>query len=170
MQIRNFKWWQLGLAAIVVSAIGGLSGGKGKNGEKKVYNKFKQAPWAPPAWLFAPAWTLNNFFLLRALNQILAEKMNDRQRLLILQLPIWLIFFSFGYIYSKKKSPILVATWTVSDAVLAGLSFVAAYKENKKLANNFLPLLSWTSFASSVAGYQALKNDDPLLGTKALLV
>lgn len=63
----------------------------------------------------------------------------------------------------------MVAAWTVSDAVLAGLSFVTAFKENKKLANNFLPLLSWTSFASSVAGYQALKNDDPLLGTKALL-
>jgi translocator protein len=168
MAIKTFKWWQIGIAALVVSAIGRLSSGR-SNSEKEAYTKFKQAPWAPPAWLFAPAWTLNNFFLLKALNQMLADRMSDHQRLLVLQLPIWVIFFSFGYIFARKKSPILVATWTLSDAVLAGLSFVTAYKQNKKLAYNFLPLLSWTSFASSVAAYQALKNDDKLIGTRAIL-
>ena len=88
---------------------------------------------------------------------------------MLLQMAIWAIFFSFGYVYFNKKSPILAAIWTLSDMGLATRSFVLAYQYDKKIAYHYLPLLGWTSFASTLAGYQALKNPDPLLKTRALL-
>ena len=103
--IKNATDWQLGLASVVISAIGGLSSGLPNIEERKLYDKqLKQAPWAPPGWVFAPAWTINNFFILKALQQLLTRSdIPAKQKLLIRQAIIWLIFFSFNYIYFNKK-------------------------------------------------------------------
>ncbi len=170
INFSKLKWWQLGLLSLAVSAVGGLSGMKSKKNEIKLYNmQLKQAPWAPPAWLFAPAWTVNNYFLLLALQHLLEKDIPEKKKLLLLQSMIWVIFFSFGYVYFNKKSPLLAAIWTMSDAALAAASFYTAYKTDKKLACYYLPLLAWTTFASTIADYQALKNADPVFKTTALL-
>ena len=57
----------------------------------------------------------------------------------------------------------------MSDAVLATASFIIALKDDKKLALDYLPLVLWTGFASTLADYQALKNPDPVFKTQALL-
>ncbi|MGN6566317.1 MAG: TspO/MBR family protein [Flavipsychrobacter sp.] len=167
----KLKWWHFALIAAGVSFIGGLSGGTTKKQEIKLYNKKnKQAPWAPPSWLFAPAWTFNNFFLIKALIKILnKENVTEKRRLMLLQGAIWAIFFSFNYIYFRKKSPIMAATWTMADAVLATASLILALKKDKKLALDYLPLVLWTGYASTVADYQALKNPDPVFHTPPML-
>ena len=167
---KKLKWWQVALISVAVSALGSLSGLISSKKQKKVYNaKFKQAPWSPPAWAFAPAWTINNFFLINALRRILAKDMPDKRKLMLLQAGIWAIFFSFNYVYFRKKSPVLAAIWTMSDNVLAIASMLVSLRSDKKNALNFLPLVLWTSYASTLAYYQALKNPDPLLHTGALL-
>ena len=165
----NLNRWQLILAAVAVSLLGSLAARKNKQ-QRKLYEKeLKQAPWAPPAWLFAPAWMLNNFFLLMGLQKLLQqEDIPSQQKLLIFQACIWLIFFSFGYVYFKKKSPLLAATWTIADAALATGSFIISNKENKYLSYTYLPLVVWTSYASTVAVYQALKNPDSALNIHPL--
>lgn len=184
----KYSWLAVGLATVAVSAIGALSAKKTQKRSKTtlsvncdvhdvkaepvIYTKeLKQAPWAPPAWLFGPAWTFNNYFLLRALQQLLhtPKEFEEKKKLLYLQAGIWGIFFSFGHVYFRKRSPVLAAAWTVADAALAGLSFQIAHKRDKKLSYLYLPLLAWTSFASTVASYQAAKNPDPVLETKALV-
>jgi len=184
----KYPWWAAALATVAVSAIGAISAKRSQKrtnatlsvncdiedvkAEPVVYTKeLKQAPWAPPPWLFGPAWTFNNYFLLRALQQLLhsPKEFEDKKKLVYLQAGIWGIFFSFGHIYFRKRSPVLAAAWTVADAALAGLSFQIAHKNDKKLSYLYLPLLAWTSFASTVASYQAAKNPDPVLETKALV-
>lgn len=170
MNYSKLKWWQIGLLSLALSTIGGLASMKSKKKERKLYNKqLKQAPWAPPAWLFAPAWTVNNYFLLTGLQHLLESDIPEKKKLLLLQSMIWVIFFSFGYVYFNKKSPILALIWTTADAKLAAISFYIAYKSDKKLALHYLPLLIWTTFASTLSDYQALKNADPVFKTKALL-
>lgn len=153
------------MLALAVSALGALSTATPKRKQRRVYNKkFKQAPWAPPGWLFGPVWTINNFFLLKALIIILSmNKGQDKKQLLYQQAMIWIIFFTFGFVYFKKKSPILAAIWTIADNILAVSGFIKAGKFNKQLSFYYLPLLTWTAFAGSVAVYQALKNEDPFL-------
>ena len=167
---NKLKWWQVALISIAVSALGSLSGLRSSKQQKKIYDtKLKQAPWAPPAWLFAPAWTVNNFFLINAILRIMNKDMPEKRKLLLLQAGIWAIFFSFNFVYFRKKSPILAAIWTMSDNILAIASMLVSIKSDKKLALNYLPLTLWTSFASTLADYQAVKNPDPVFKTKALL-
>jgi benzodiazapine receptor len=167
----KLNWWQVALISAVVSAIGGLASMQSSKKNRSVYdNKLKQAPWAPLGWLFAPAWNFNNFFLLIALQKLLkSADVPDKKKLLVLQAMMWIVYFSFGYVYFKKKSPLLAAAWTMSDGALATTSFAIALKSDKKLAMNYLPLMAWTGFASTVANYQALKNPDPVFRTKAIL-
>lgn len=162
---RQLKWWQIALLAVAVSFLGKLSTGQKNNGETKIYEKeLQQAPWAPPGWLFGPAWTLNNFFLLIGLQILLQRRdLPAYKKLLVLQAFIWIIFFSFGYVYFNKKSPILAAIWTIMDTALAAASFVISRRQNRKLAYTYLPLLIWTAFASSIAVYQAVQNPDPIV-------
>jgi len=173
MELKEYirrPWWQIALLSIGLSALGGLASGLSGNNERKLYNKkLKQTPWAPPAWVFGPVWTLNNTFILLALQRLLDSDMPQKKKLLILQGVMWVVFFSFGYVYFNKKSPLLAAAWTFSDAALAFASFAFAAKTDKKLAMLYLPLLAWTGFASTLAGYQALTNDDPVVKTKAVL-
>ena len=158
-------WWQIVLVSVGVSLLGRLSGGKTKKAEQKLYNlKLDQAPWAPPAWIFGVAWPVNNIFILLALQKLLSrEDIPEKKKLLILQAAIWTIFFSFGYVYFRKKSPVLAAVWTMADAALSISSFVLANKAGKKLSYYYVPLVVWTSYASTVAVYQALMNADPVL-------
>jgi tryptophan-rich sensory protein len=168
--IKKLKWWQIALIAAAVSFLGKLAGGTNGDEQKLYTKKLKQAPWAPPAWAFAPAWTANNFFLLLGLQRLLQnDNISEKRKLLILQAMIWIVFFSFNYVYFNKRSTVLAAIWTVSDAVLATSSLILANKLDKKVAASYLPLTIWTLFASTLAGYQALKNADTALGTPALL-
>jgi len=162
---KEIKWWHVVLATIVVSVFGAVSTGFGKKNQRKLYeHKLKQAAWAAPAKLFGPAWAVNNYFLLKALKQLFESwSIPGKNKLIIKQAAIWLIFFSFGYVYFKKKSPILAVIWTAADAWLATSSFANAIRSNKRLVFNYLPLLGWTGYAASVALSQALKNPDPVL-------
>jgi tryptophan-rich sensory protein len=99
-----------------------------------------------------------------ALQEILKNPENEEAKsLLKLQVFIWLIFFSFGYIYFNKKSPVLAAVWTITDFLLAAASLKIALRTDKKLASYYTPLLGWTGFAGTLAVYQAAKNPDPIV-------
>lgn len=174
MSLKNLlsrPWLQIAGLTVAASVLGVLSSGSRGKQQKYYAKELKEPSWAPPGWVFGPAWTINNVFLIKALIQLL-DKQKDiphRNKLLILQGVIWLNFFSFGYVFFKKRSPWLGAAITQSDALAALGSFVLAYKANKKFSLNYLPLTLWTWFAGSIAWYTALKNPDRLLRTKALL-
>ncbi len=136
-------WWQVAVVTVAVSLLGALFPGVSKKRKRRLYNKqLKQAPWAPPAWVFGLAWSANIFFLSLALRQLLQrDDIPQKKKLLIQQAIIWFIFFSFGYVYFKKKSSVLAAVWTLADALLAGSSFLSAYKADKSLGYKYLALL-----------------------------
>jgi tryptophan-rich sensory protein len=170
-QKTKLKWWQMALISVAISILGGLSGGNiSSRKQRRYYKELKQAPWAPPGWVFGPAWMVNNFFLLMGLKRLLTDKsIKGKGKILLVQAAIWTIFFTFNHVYFRKKSPILAAIWTNVDMVLALAGFILTFKKDKLASLSYLPLLGWTGFASSVADYQALTNSDQYLKTKALL-
>ncbi len=169
---KPVRWWEVALLTVAVTVLSRLFTGDPQKKNQKFYEKkTKQVAWAPPGWVFGPAWTINNIFLLKALLELLRNRkdMPEQKQLLILQSLIWTVFFSFGYLYFRRKSSLMGGALTVADALLAIASFVIARKANKRLAAHYLPLVVWTSFASTLAVPQAVWNDDELFGTKALI-
>jgi translocator protein len=160
------KTWEIALLALLLSGISRLTASRSSPNAQRFYGRsLKQAPWAPPGWLFGPAWTINNFFLLLALVRILAMKKGPaKNKLLAIQIFVWVIFYSFDYVYFKKESPFLAAIWTHSDSVLALMSLVIGWKEDRELGACYLPLTLWTLYAGTVADFQWANNPDPVLG------
>jgi len=169
---RPARWWEIALLTVAVSIVSRLlMGSPQKQNEEYYEQQTKQPAWAPPGWVFAPAWTLNNIFLIKALLELLRRKKDlpEQKQLLVLQALIWTVFFSFGYFYFRKQSSLMGGMLTVADAGFAIASFALARRVDKPFANNYLPLVIWTVFASTLAVPQALWNDDQLFGVKALI-
>ncbi|WPP51364.1 TspO/MBR family protein [Catalinimonas niigatensis] len=164
-------WWQAGFFLIGVSVLGRISSVSSKQEPKELYKDEIKPKWSPPAWLFGPAWLLNNIFLVWGGRRLLNTRKHFpyRRSLLTLQGIHWLDFITFGYAYFRLKSPILALIWTQGDAIIATRSLkLAAQSTDKKLAITYIPLTLWTCFASSLSWFQALYNPDPLFGTKAM--
>ncbi|MBV9788669.1 MAG: tryptophan-rich sensory protein [Chloroflexi bacterium] len=162
---QQYRWWHglaFGLAANAVSA---LSLGR-RTDQQRYYEGLKQAPFAPPGWVFGPAWTINNISVLwgnlRLLN--LPADTPQRQPLLWLQGASWLIFSTFSYVYFNKRSPILAFTWTGGMYILTICSMLLASKIDRKIVLSLVTLFLWLSLATPVAAYQMIYNEDPLLG------
>ncbi len=168
---KRFPLWQAVLFYAAITVVGFLTSGSQKKSRRFYEKQLKQAPWAPPGWVFGPAWSLINAFLTRALFLLIHErdKTNRDRALLALQGGIWAIFCTFGIVYFRRKSPVMAAVWTLADAGLATASIALARKKGPAFAAQYLPLLVWTYFASTVAVYQALENRDPALDTPQLL-
>ena len=90
------------------------------------------------------------------------EKYKDRntRQLIWLQAFQWWIFITFGYVYFRRHNLILCAIWTQCSALVAAVSFVKARRKGRVAATHYVPLLAWAWYASTVAWYQALQNDD----------
>lgn len=162
----RYRWWHavaFGLAANIVS---GAGTGRGV-ADKEFYEGMEQAPFAPPAWVFGPAWTINNVSVLwgnlRLLN--LPEDTPHKRALLWLQGASWFLYSTFGYVYFRKKSTILAFVWTAAFWVLTVASLALSLKAGRKdIAASLGSLISWLTLATPVAAYQAARNPDELLG------
>lgn len=177
IQPKRFKWYHAALFFAAVTVAAGLSARSSRQRSREqqheddqdFYRKQKLPVWAPPAGLFGPAWTLNTLCLtwagLRLLNK--PGWFPNRRALLLLQALHWLDFTTFGYVYFRRKSPILALVWTPADALLNTAAYTLARPYDRQLANAYLPVMAWTWFATSVAAYQALYNPDRGLGLEA---
>lgn len=162
---ERYRWWHaaaFGLAANLLPL-------PSYDRDEAIYRSFKQASFAPPPWVFGPAWAINNISVLwgnlRLLN--LPPETPYRRPLLWLQGASWALFATFGTAYFGLSSPILAFTWTSSMYVLTIISAVLASKIDPKILLSLATLLLWLSLASVLSLYQMLVNPDPFFGTPA---
>lgn len=167
-QPDQYRWWHglaFGIAANLISA---LNTGR-RADDRQYYEGLRQAPFAPPGWVFGPAWAINNISVLwgnlRLLN--LPEATPHRRTILGLQGASWAIYSSFSYVYFNKRSPILACTWTSGMYLLTIISILLTSKIDRKIALSLATLFVWLSLATPVAAYQMIYNPDPLLDTPA---
>ena len=165
---RRYCWWHAVAFGLVANSVSGVSVGRNQNDES-FYENMRQAPFAPPAWAFGPAWAINNASVLwgnlRLAN--MPENTPNRRLLLWLQGASWALYSTFAYVYFRKKSPILAFVWTAAMYALTIPSAILSWRIDRKIAWSFLTLLLWLSLATPVALYQMLHNPDSLFGTGA---
>lgn len=162
-----YRPWHAVAFGIAANAVFGMLGRRER--DRRYYERLRQAPFAPPAWSFVPAWTVNNASVLwgnlRLLN--LPGDAPNKRPLLWLQGASWLLYSSFGYVYFRKRSVILGFVWTVSHWLLTIASVHLSRAADPKIALSFVTVLAWLTLATPVTAYQAARNPDGLFGTPA---
>jgi tryptophan-rich sensory protein len=155
---RRYRWWQ---AALFGSALSLLAALPVRN--TRIYEEQRQAPFAPPRWLFGPAWTFNTLASLwgdlRLLNR---RRTPNRSALLTLEGISWFVYATFGWVYFVLKSPVLAFVWTAGMYLVTILQLALARRDRRLLLSR-LPVFAWLSLATPVAWYQLTHNPDPLV-------
>jgi tryptophan-rich sensory protein len=176
----RWRWYQAVIFYVIVQGITfGLSGlvsvikgNSGKSlredifGNPAYFNKLRQSIFAPPSWVFGPAWFINNISVIlgtwRVLNK--PEDTPGRTSFLVLQGASWLNFVVFNAAYFSLHSPIDALVLTFSMFVLTILSgFVAIFRlKDTRVALSLATLFAWLIIALTAASFQAAWNHDDL--------
>jgi len=162
---ERYRWYHALTFGLAVNLVAGLSAGR-RAEDRRFYENFEQASFAPPSWLFVPVWAANNASTLWGNLTLLNQPDNapNRRVLLWLQGASWSLFSTFAWVYFKKKSPILAFVWTATMWLLTIASVLLSLKNDRKITLSLATLLAWLTLATPVAAYQAARNPDQLLG------
>ncbi len=135
-------------------------------GDVSYFRNLKQSVFAPPSWVFGPAWTLNNTSVIWGTLQVLNKPKDTpgRNTFLALQGASWLNYVVFSAAYFTLRSPINAFILTLSMFVLTILSGLVAIFQLKdsKVALSLATLTIWLMIALTAASFQAAWNHDDL--------
>ena len=153
----------------LVSAIKGPAGKDLREnifGNPAYFNELKQSIFAPPSWVFGPAWLVNNISVIWGTWRVLNKPRDTpgRSAFLALQGASWLNFVTFSAAYFSLRSPINALVLTFMMFVLTILSgFVAIFKlKDTAVALSLATLFIWLMIALTAASFQAAWNYDDL--------
>jgi tryptophan-rich sensory protein len=134
--------------------------------DRDFYTGQKQPKFAPPPWLFGPAWTVNNLSViygnLRVMN--MPETTEGRDAYLKLQALSWLDYLIFTPSCFGLRSNVNGAVVTISmfGLTIASL-FVSIFKlKDSRVALSLATLFIWLTLASALAATITLWNRDEL--------
>jgi tryptophan-rich sensory protein len=117
------------------------------------YQTINKAPFNPPNWLFAPAWTI--LFILMAISLYLVWKKSQFPKIFLLQLFLN-FFWSFSFFYLHQ--PILAYIDILVLIVVLIFTIKQFIKIDKLAAYLLYPYLAWISFASILNLYVIILN------------
>ncbi|MBC8071075.1 MAG: tryptophan-rich sensory protein [Deltaproteobacteria bacterium] len=128
-------------------------------GDEEFYASLDQPPWAPPGWVFAPVWAVNNLLNVYA-DLRMASRSSGAARVGFgaSQAAFWATFFGFGVVYFRKRSPVLGFIATAAGTVATAASVGIAARVDKKAALALAPTALWLAFATAVSGVVAKRN------------
>lgn len=167
---RKVKWWEAALFFVAVNGVARLLSIPDKKSQSNYRNK-SNPKWSPPAALFGPVWIINNIIQISGTVKLINSTTDfpDKEKFMAVQALMWLDYVTYPLVGLKYNSTILSAIWTNSFTALAAYSMIKAFQHDKQVALSFLPLTLWGVYASSLANYELVFNDDPLFKTQRLL-
>lgn len=137
------------------------------------YNQFKQPVFAPPDWVFAPVWSVNNALVVWGITRVMnkPEGSPGRERFLALQAASLLEFSAFNAAYFGLNSPINGAVLTVTDlfAIIECMRIALYQMKDWKVVLSLSTLLPWLVLASFTSTAVALWNRDGFYRTEPLV-
>ena len=148
------------LAGLVL--VGQLS--TGRQG-RRYYQDLKRPGFAPPAWTLPVVWGGLNALQLWADRRLVNDRgIEGRNTLLGLRGANWALEGLFNPLFFRARSPVLGEAVRVAQTLNTLATIFAARRTAPGVAVALTPLAGWLTFASTVAGWIAVKNPDPVMG------
>jgi translocator protein len=132
---------------------------------KETYAALDTPRWAPPAWLFGPAWTINDLARIYGdLDVLHRPPSRTRTTVLALEAVNWLAYAAYNpLLFGKRATKISFGVAVLQLAATAGAA-IAGRKLGKRFLLGLAPTAAWLVFATTLAGYVARHNRDEVLG------
>ena len=142
--------WKLIIVILICESAGIISGLIANTGMNPWFETLNKPSWNPPAYLFAPVWTM--LYLLMGISLWLIWKSNtpapQKINLIILfSLQLFLNFW-WSIIFFKFHSPALALLNIILMLILILLTIINFSKISKPAARLLVPYIAWVSFAT----------------------
>ena len=142
--------WKLFIAILICEGTGIISGLIANTGMNPWFDTLNKPWWNPPAYLFAPVWTL--LYLLMGISLWLIWKSNTPapQKINLIILFALQLFLNFWWsiIFFKFHSPSLALLNIILMLILILLTIINFSKFSKAAAWLLVPYIAWVSFAT----------------------
>ena len=142
--------WKLIIAILICESTGILSGLIANTGTNPWFNSLIKPSWNPPAFLFAPVWTL--LYLLMGISLWLIWKSNKpapkKNNAIILFASQLFLNFWWSIIFFKFHSPALALVNIILMLILIMLTIINFSRFSKPAAWLLVPYIAWVSFAA----------------------
>ncbi len=136
---------------IVFTCLAAISGAVTAQTAAVFYGSLNKARWAPPAWLFGPAWTVLYLTMAVAAWRIWRDHGFSRARVALVLYVVQLVFnASWSWFFFAKHS----GWMSTVDAVLlwlsVGATMLAFWPLDHVSGLLFVPYFAWVSFATAL--------------------
>ncbi|MHB8913815.1 MAG: TspO/MBR family protein [Minisyncoccota bacterium] len=117
------------------------------------YGALVKPLWAPPAWLFGPAWAVLYAIIAISFGKVfyLAFIKKELPRMVVLPFALNLVFnFSFTYLQFGLQNNLLAAADILLTLATLAWALLAVYPHRKWVALANIPYFAWVSFATAL--------------------
>ena len=141
---------KLFIAVLICESTGIISGLIANTGMNPWFNTLSKPSWNPPAFLFAPVWTI--LYLLMGISLWLIWKSNTPapqkiNAIILFALQLFLNFW-WSIIFFKFHSPAVALVDIILMLILILLTIISFSKLSKPAAWLLVPYIVWVSFAT----------------------
>jgi translocator protein len=144
------SFWKLVVAIAICEGTGIVSGFVSQANMNPWFDALNKPNWNPPAWIFAPVWTLLYLLMGIALWLVWKSNMPKPKKLIAILVFALQLFFNFlwSILFFNLHSPLAAFVCIV---LLLGCILITIFifaKISQKAAWLLLPYVAWVSFAT----------------------
>ncbi len=143
--IPSLLAWILGTS---LAAIGGAVTAKSAN---EFYQILQKPQWAPPGWLFGPAWTILYILMGTAAWRVWREAGFNGAKVELSLYAVQLVFnMAWSYFFFVRRTGLGAAIEVVSLWILIAITLVLFWRRDTIAGVLFVPYLTWVTFATAL--------------------
>ncbi len=131
---------------------------------KEIYADLDTPSWAPPAWLFGPAWTINDLARIYGdLDVLHRPPSRTRTAVLALEAVNWLAYAAYNPLLFGKRATKVSFGVALTQLAATTAAAIVGRKLGKRFLLGLAPTAAWLVFANALAAYVARHNHDELI-------
>jgi benzodiazapine receptor len=153
----RWRWWHAAAVGVAANLVGSLP--RTRADDREFYASLPTPAGAPPGWLFAPVWAINNTLTLWSNLRVanLPDGTPGRRTALGSEAVTWALFAAFSPLYFGRRSPALGAADTVCGLATTAHAVVVTARLDPPAAWALAPRLAWLALASYVSTVTAVR-------------
>lgn len=137
-------------AIVLVTTLAAFIGGLAGAGAREFYAQLAKPPWAPPGWLFGPAWTVLYTMMAISAWLVYREKGSESRPLMLLYVAQLAVNALWSWVFFSWKLGAVAFAEAILLWLLVLLTLLSFWRAKRIAGMLLIPYLLWVTFATAL--------------------